>query len=98
MASTIRTTIDSGGRVVIPKPFREELGLSAGSRVDVYVNGMAIHITPVEPEIELIRKGRVLVARRPGVPKGAVTGDMIRDAIAADREDRIDELIRRVLP
>jgi AbrB family looped-hinge helix DNA binding protein len=89
MAATIRTTIDAGGRVVIPKPFRDELGLRPGTPVDVIVDGLEIRIATVEPEIELVRKGRVLVARRPGVPKGSITDEMVLDAIDADREAQL---------
>jgi AbrB family looped-hinge helix DNA binding protein len=31
----MRTTIDAGGRVVIPKPVRERLGLVPGAEEDV---------------------------------------------------------------
>lgn len=88
MAATIRTTIDAGGRVVIPKPIRDHLGLSPGERVDLVIDGWAIRLTPVQPEIELVRKGRVLVARRPGGSKEPVTQEQVRDAIEAIRDER----------
>jgi AbrB family looped-hinge helix DNA binding protein len=31
----MRTTIDAAGRVVVPKPLRDELGFSAGTQLDV---------------------------------------------------------------
>ena len=37
--------IDSAGRVVLPKPLRDALGLSPGSSVDISVYGAGVHIT-----------------------------------------------------
>lgn len=31
----MRTTIDMAGRIVVPKPLREELGFAAGTELDV---------------------------------------------------------------
>ncbi len=42
----MRTTIDKAGRVVIPKPLRDEVGLGAGE-VELFVDGGAIKIEPV---------------------------------------------------
>jgi AbrB family looped-hinge helix DNA binding protein len=43
----MRTTIDKAGRVVIPKSFRDALGLAGDDPVDVIVDGTAIRIEPV---------------------------------------------------
>ncbi len=53
----MRTTIDKAGRVVIPKQMRDDLGLRAGTEVDIVVDGNAIRIDgpePEEPEIDLL--------------------------------------------
>lgn len=88
MAATIRTTIDSGGRVVIPKPMREELGLRPGERVDVVVDGLGIRITPVEPEVELVREGRILVAVHKNADGAQLTTEMVQDLIDQLYEER----------
>ena len=89
MTATMQTTIDAGGRVVIPKQFRDELGLRPGEHVDLTVNGVAIVITPVQPEVELVREGRILVAHHRN-PEGVVLGtDDVRELIESEREERM---------
>lgn len=43
----MRSTIDAGGRVVIPKEFRDALGLVAGQAVDIAIvdGGISIDVT-----------------------------------------------------
>ena len=42
----MRTTIDKAGRVVIPKPLREQVGLAEGE-VELVVDGAGVRIEPV---------------------------------------------------
>lgn len=42
----MEATIDAVGRIVIPKPLREALGLLAGSQVDVSVYGTGLQVIP----------------------------------------------------
>ena len=41
------TTIDKFGRVIIPKKFREHLGISFGTTLNISENGKQIVIEPV---------------------------------------------------
>ena len=42
----MEATIDSGGRILLPKSLREALGLAPGSTVDVSMYGAGVQITP----------------------------------------------------
>lgn len=42
----MEATIDSGGRILLPKSLREALGLAPGSTVDVSAYGAGVQITP----------------------------------------------------
>ena len=51
----MRTTIDRAGRVVVPKAFRDELGLQGGVEVEIVLVDGRIEIEPVPAEIRLER-------------------------------------------
>jgi AbrB family looped-hinge helix DNA binding protein len=42
----MEATVDSVGRIVIPKPLREALGLLAGTQVDVSLYGTGLQVIP----------------------------------------------------
>ncbi|MFV0253028.1 MAG: AbrB/MazE/SpoVT family DNA-binding domain-containing protein [Beutenbergiaceae bacterium] len=42
----MKAVIDSGGRVVVPKQFRDALGLTPGATVDISIYGSGVQITP----------------------------------------------------
>lgn len=58
----MRTTIDSAGRIVVPKALREELGLVGGMAVEVRTRDGQLEIEPMSNEIRLEKRGRGLVA------------------------------------
>jgi AbrB family looped-hinge helix DNA binding protein len=60
--STMETTIDAGGRIVVPKPLREALGLVAGSTVDISRYGAGLQIVPTGRTARLVEQDGVLVA------------------------------------
>ena len=47
MVRTMRTTIDKAGRLVIPRPLRDRIGLAGGGEVELELDGAAIRIEPV---------------------------------------------------
>jgi AbrB family looped-hinge helix DNA binding protein len=53
--------------MVIPKPIREAAGLRPGELLEVTYRDGRIEIEPAAVEVKLIRKGKLLVARAPGV-------------------------------
>ena len=60
----MKTAIDSAGRLVIPKPIRDAAGLKAGVEVE-YRDGK-VEIEPSRSQINLVRKGSLLVAGTSG--------------------------------
>jgi AbrB family looped-hinge helix DNA binding protein len=67
--NAMKSTIDSAGRVVIPKPIREAAGLTPGSELEIAYRDGKIEIAPRLGKIKLLRKGSVLVAACAGAPK-----------------------------
>ena len=78
----MRTTIDAGGRVVIPKALRDRFHLTAGAEVELTENASGLLIAPVRGEVRLVERNGALVAE---TPEGfVVTNDdllAIRDAL-----------------
>jgi len=64
----MKSTIDSAGRIVIPKDIRREAGLRPGMPLEVRWREGCIEIEPQPLPIELQRRGRLVVA----VPRGEV--------------------------
>jgi AbrB family looped-hinge helix DNA binding protein len=61
--NALKAMIDKAGRIVVPKPIRERLGLLAGTEVDVEEFGGGVLLNRVDHEPALIRKQGVLVHR-----------------------------------
>lgn len=58
----MKTTIDAVGRIVVPKPLREALGLVPGSAVDITQYGAGLQIVAAGRTARLIEEDGVLVA------------------------------------
>lgn len=80
---TMRVTIDKAGRVVIPKVFRQQLGLRADSELEIVADGGGLRLEPADRTPRTIDDGDGL-ARLTRVDHGSFTdADVaaIRDAI-----------------
>ena len=66
--------VDSVGRIVIPKPLRERLGLDPGATVDVSLYGDGLHVAPVSRTARLERRddGRLVAASDTAVTDGDI--------------------------
>jgi len=65
----MKTTIDAGGRVVIPKRIREAAGLQPGAEVTVVFEDGRVQIEAAGKLVKVVRKGSTLVLRAPkGTP------------------------------
>ena len=58
----METKLDSVGRIVVPKPLRDALGLTAGSTVDISRYGAGLQIVPAGRTARLVEENGVLVA------------------------------------
>ena len=76
----MKTTIDAAGRIVVPKQARDELGLSAGTELELRVVDRRIEIeVPATPmRLEDHGHGVVAVTDR---PMPVLTTDMVRDTL-----------------
>jgi AbrB family looped-hinge helix DNA binding protein len=80
----MRSAIDSAGRVVIPKPLRDRLGLERGKVVEIRERDGRIEIEPVSVPMSLARRagGRVAV---PEEDLPALTDELVRATIEGTR-------------
>jgi AbrB family looped-hinge helix DNA binding protein len=80
----MRITIDTAGRMVIPKSFREELGIVGGGEVELKAidGGLELTVPDVPARVELRDGVPVIVAERAMKP---VTVDDARAAVERSR-------------
>lgn len=62
VSSQMKATMDAVGRVVVPKPLRDALGLSAGSTVDISRYGAGLQLLPTGRTALVVEEAGVLVA------------------------------------
>jgi AbrB family looped-hinge helix DNA binding protein len=79
--------IDKAGRVVLPKPLREQFNLLPGDKLRLSVEGNGFRLEPADTGGELVRKGSVLVFT--GGFSESITTTRIHELIEQDREGRI---------
>jgi len=79
------STIDSAGRLVIPREARRQAGLEPGMPLEVRVREGRIEIEPAPLDVKLEKRGRLVVA----VPKSATR------TLAADTVQHTRRALRR---
>lgn len=57
----MRTTIDSAGRLVVPKEIRERAQLRPGMPLEIRLREGRIEIEPAPRKVRIVRRGRVSV-------------------------------------
>lgn len=58
----MKAVVDSVGRVVVPKPLRDALGLQSGSEVEISRYGAGLQLVPSGRTAEVVLEGGVPVA------------------------------------
>jgi len=79
----MKTTMDTAGRLVIPRDIRRRAGLQPGAPLDVRWHDGRIEIEPALVPVTLVRRGRFVVA----VPQGE--GPTLSDGEVEDTRDTI---------
>jgi AbrB family looped-hinge helix DNA binding protein len=86
----MKTTIDAGGRIVVPKRMRDFLGLVAGSEVEIELDGtgrgLRVEVSSAETELE--RVDGVLVVKSKGEPLDW-SAEELREFVATVRDKRL---------
>jgi AbrB family looped-hinge helix DNA binding protein len=80
----MKTTIDSAGRVVIPKELRERLGLEGGASLELRERDGRIEIEPASAPIKLVRRsgGSIAVPEETLPP---LTDEIVRQTLERTR-------------
>ena len=86
MTSTL--TIDKAGRIVLPKPLRDELQLEAGDSLELNTKGEEITLRPIRGNSTLKKKNGVWVFRA-GQPLAEDAVDKTTREVRHDREELI---------
>jgi AbrB family looped-hinge helix DNA binding protein len=85
---TTKITLDKAGRVVIPKPLREQLRLGPGDALAIDSYDECITLRPVRSHAALKKEYGIWVYQ------GAPSDVSISDLIDREREKRVGELRR----
>lgn len=62
MGETFQTTIDSAGRLVLPKAVTDEAGILPGMTLQITVQEGKVEIEPLPHEINIVQRGPLWIA------------------------------------
>jgi len=81
------STIDSAGRLVLPRDIRDQAKFEPGMPLRIIFRDGHVEIEPAPREVRVVRKGgiRVAVALEEGVP---LRSETVRETTASIREHR----------
>jgi AbrB family looped-hinge helix DNA binding protein len=80
----MKATLDKAGRIVVPKPLRDELHLETGDDLEIESSGEEITLRPMRGRAQLRKKHGVWVFRA-GEPLSDAT---VRDTVREIRRER----------
>ncbi len=76
----MRATIDSAGRIVVPKALRLALGLKAGQPLEIRAGDGRLEIEIAATPVQLKKRGKGVVAV-PGAELPVLTAEQVRDTL-----------------
>jgi AbrB family looped-hinge helix DNA binding protein len=76
----MKATIDSAGRIVVPKALRKALGLKAGQRLEIRAGDGCLEIEIASTPMELKKRGKGVVAV-PDAKLPALTTELVRETL-----------------
>ena len=85
----MNSTIDKGGRIVVPKAIRVAAGLAPGTEISFRLVSGRVEMEPAPLAVSLERRGHLVVAV-PNRKLPAMTGSEVEDTIAALRNTESD--------
>jgi len=85
---TGKLTLDKAGRVVLPKPLRDELRLEPGDALEIESTGEEITLRPLRGQAQLRKKQGVWVFRT-GEPLSASETEKVLRQVRHERESEV---------
>jgi AbrB family looped-hinge helix DNA binding protein len=76
----MKATIDAAGRIIVPKPLRDALGLKPGPPLEIRAGDGRLEIGFAPTPMKLKRRGKGVVAV-PEAELPALTGEQVRDTL-----------------
>ncbi len=76
----MRSTIDAAGRIVVPKPLRDALGLKSGQSLDIRAGDGRLEIEISPTPMQLKKRGKGVVAV-PSDELPTLTAEQVRDTL-----------------
>ena len=76
----MKSTIDSAGRIIVPKAMRDALGLKPGQSLEIRASDGRLEIEVSSTPMQLKRKGKGLVAV-PDAKLPPLTADQVRETL-----------------
>ena len=77
---TMKATIDAAGRIVVPKPLRQALGLKPGQPLEIRAGDGKLEIEIAPTPMTLKKRGKGVVAV-PDTELPALTAEQVRETL-----------------
>lgn len=90
MKSVATASLDSAGRLTVPKPIRQEAGLIPGMTLEIRYRDGRVEIEPAPRAVRVVKRGRVYVAE-PLEPSEPLTHEIVRETQEAIRHRDLED-------